>query len=190
MSRTFERVKKARPWQNPPKTIDLTVRIFCCMFPLLPEKTMKTLYRWLLILLFATTQIPMLPLCALVIAQIDKGHRICLSEEDGVVTMVLRHDQVQTRHLNVLDALICIEANKGDTQDHVMNFVHSKLSLEPSRSTSDQDEIAASEAWIEGDEMISLLGDQPPVAEEIPVARIRGDHTRIPIGLRQTVILV
>lgn len=151
---------------------------------------MKKLSRWLLILIFATAQIPLLPLCALMIAQIDNGHRICLSEDDGVLTMVLRHDQVQARHSDVLDALICIEANKDDAQDHVMNFVHSKLSFESSRSSYDPQENAASEAWIEGDEIIAVIGDQPLVAEEIPVEWSRGDHTRIPLGLTQTVILV
>jgi hypothetical protein len=160
------------------------------MFLLFPKETMKNLYRWLLILIFATTQIPMLPLCALMIAQIDNGHRISLSEEGGVVKMVLRHDRAQTCHLDVLDALICIEANKDDAQDHVMNFVHSKLSFESSRSSYDPQENAASEAWIEGDEIFAVIGDQPLVAEEIPLEWSRGDHIRIPLGLTQTVILV
>lgn len=151
---------------------------------------MKNLSRWLLILIFALAQIPVLPVLALMVAEIDNGHRICLSEEDGVLKMVLRHDQIQARHLDVLDVLICLEANKDDTQDHVMNFVHSKLSFESSRSSCDQQEIAASEAWIEGDEIIAIIGDEPLVAEEIPIEWSRGDHTRIPLGLTQTVILV
>jgi hypothetical protein len=151
---------------------------------------MKNLSRWLLILIFATAQIPMLPLCALMIAQIDNGHRICLSEDDGVVKMVLRHDQIQARHSDALDVLICLEANKDNAQDHVMNFVHSKLSFESTRSSCDPQENAASEAWIEGDEIIAVIGDQPLVAEEIPVEWSRGDHTKIPLGLTQTVILV
>jgi hypothetical protein len=160
------------------------------MFLLFPKETMKNVYRWLLILIFATTQIPMLPLCALMIAQIDNGHRISLSEDDGVVKMVLRHDQIQARHSDVLDALICLVENKDDAQDHVMNFVRSKLSFESSRSSCDQHESAVSEAWIEGDEIISVIADQPLVAEEIPLEWSRGDHTRVPLGLTQTVILV
>ncbi len=57
---------------------------------------MKTLSRLLLIFFFAIAQIPVLPVFALMIAQSDNGHRICLSEEEGVVKMVLRHDQVRT----------------------------------------------------------------------------------------------
>ena len=151
---------------------------------------MKNLLRWLLILIFALAQIPVLPVLALMVAEIDNGHRVCLSEEDGVLKMVLRHDQVQARHSDVLDVLICLEANKDDTQDHVMNFVHSKLSFESSRSSYDQQEIAASEAWIEGDEIIAIIGDEPLVAEEIPMEWSRTDHIKVPLGLTQTVILV
>lgn len=151
---------------------------------------MKTLFRWFLILIFATAQIPLLPLCALVIAQADNGHRICLSEQDGVVKIVLRHDQGQARHTDALNALIRLEANQNDAQDHEMNFLHSKLSFETSRATCKSPDIATSEAWIEGDEIIAVIGDQPPVVAEIPVACRRTEHAKVPLGLAQTVILV
>jgi hypothetical protein len=151
---------------------------------------MKTLSRLLLILLFAIAQIPVLPVTALVIAQNDNGHQICLSEEEGVVKMVLRHDKVHTLHQGALDILIRLEANNDNTQDHVMNFVHSELPYESFRSPFDQNVLASCEAWIAGDEIIIVIGDEPLVAEEIPVEWSRADHTRVPLGLTQTVILV
>jgi len=151
---------------------------------------MKTLSRLLLIFFFAIAQIPVLPVFVLMIAQSDNGHRICLSEEEGVVKMVLRHDQVRTSHQNVLDVLIRLEANNDNTQDHVMNFVHSDLPYESFHSSSDQNVLIASNAWIVGDETIIVIGDEPLVAEEIPVEWSRTDYTRVPLGLTQTVILV
>lgn len=151
---------------------------------------MKTLFRWLLILIFATAQIPLLPLCALVIAQVDNGHQICLSEQDGVVKIVLRHDQGQARHIGALNALIRLEANQNDAPDHEMNFLHSKLSIEESRASCKSHDTASCEAWVEGDEIIALIGEQPPVVEEIPLAARPADDTHVPLGLAQTVILV
>lgn len=151
---------------------------------------MKTLFRWLLILIFATAQIPVLPLFALMTAEIDKGHRICLSEENGVFTLVLRHDRKQAEHLEALNALLFVAANHDDTQDHVMHFVHSTLSFESSQSSFHVKEIAANEAWIEGDEIIAIIGDHPPVSEEIISEWSRTDQTILPLGLSQTVLLV
>ncbi len=71
-----------------------------------------------------------------------------------------------------------------------MNFVHSELPYESFRSSFDQNVLASCEAWIAGDEIIIVIGDQPLVAEEIPIDWIRADHTRVPLGLTQTVILV
>lgn len=151
---------------------------------------MKNLSRLLLIFIFAIAQIPVLPVVALMIAQRDNGHRICLSEEEGVVKLVLRHDRSPTKHLGVLDVLIRIEANNNEAQDHVMNFVHSELPYEFFRSSFDQSDLAACEVWIAGDENILVIGDQPLVAEEIPMEWSRTDHPKIPLGLTQTVILV
>lgn len=151
---------------------------------------MKTLSRLLLIFFFAIAQIPVLPVVALMIAQRDNGHQICLSEEEGVVKLVLRHDRSPSTHLGVLDVLIRIEANSDDTQDHEMNFVHSELPYELFSSAFDQNDLAASETWIVGDEIIAVIGDQPLVAEEIPMDWSRTDHSKVPLGLSKTVILV
>ena len=140
-------------------------------------------------MLVSLSQIPVLPLMTLMLAQWDRGHEVLIEQNQGVITVILRHGDVHEAHTDALDLWIQAAGHADTDPDHKMSFSHSNVLGEESRSHFESSLIASYRATLqEWDASISTksMTDDEFVVNYDKYHRI----SAIPRGLRQTVLLV
>lgn len=143
----------------------------------------------LFVLLVSFSQIPVLPVLALTIAQWDGGHEILIVEKSGVVTLTLHHEQAPYSHSTALDFLIQATGHGDNNPDHIMRFSQCNLPSEEFRGHTVGDVSACCVAILQ-----QLVFDVRVASHVIDCFVINFDRyhriSAIPCGLRQTVLLV
>ncbi len=123
------------------------------------------------------------------LAQWDRGHEVLIEQNQGVITVILRHGDIREAHTDALDLWIQAAGHADTDPDHKMSFSYSKVLGEESRAQFDSSLIASYPAALQ--ECDASISTKSMTDVEFMV-NYGKDHriSAIPRGLRQTVLLV
>jgi hypothetical protein len=149
----------------------------------------KNVFRLFLILLISLSQIPVLPIVALLFAYWDRGHEVYIEEKQGVLTFTLRHGEVRHAHSKALDVLIQVTGHAHEDLDHKLSFTRCKVLGEEFRGHFDTGVEACFIDILQEDLACFTVATQAVDHSAIHYDRYHR-ISAIPRGLRQTVLLV